>query len=534
MVIILFAGFVALGLNIYLKRHDIPPIIGYIATGMILTAVFNVEGDSHALAEIAEMGIVFLMFTIGLELPIRQLAGMKQEVLINGGLQVTVSTLLFSAIAYYGFGLSGQTSIVIGAALALSSTAIVLKILNENHDIAKPYGRKTLGILLFQDIAVIPIILMISLMANADQSVGSLVLTTVLEAGALLILMYLLGKYVLDKALNIVSKTHSHEIFILSILLITVGTSYLAHAFGFSYSLGAFIGGMLIAETHYKHQVEADLVPFRDILLGVFFVTVGMQIQIVPMLTNLHIIVLLMVVIMAIKLVLIFGIVNVVSERKIALKTALALSQVGEFSFVVFEEGLRNNLIPEHIAQTMIPAVVLSMVLTPFILKNITRISTTLLRTKVDIASHRTFKPAKIEGHIIVCGYSELGQRVVAQLKKQDIPYLGIENDPMLYQKALKDEEAVMFGNPAQKAILKHAQIQNAAAIIIATHDTQKIQMITHSISDIDNSANVIVKVPNREEFAKLEDLPVDHVIDENEVISEMLVRHALACEISR
>ena len=251
--IIIVTLFVSTFLNLLLKHFQIPTIIGYIATGIIIAYGFNLHSavHNHDLKIIAEFGVVFLMFTIGLEFSIQHLISMKKEVFLYGGLQVLLSALFFGFIANTVFGIEPKSAIIIAFALALSSTAIVLKTLNENGGINQIYGRKVLGILLFQDIAVIPILLMITIFSVEDKSISSLLVETAIDATILLIGLLLIGKYLLEPFFYYVSKSKSNEIFISSILLIVIGASYLAHAFSFSYSLGAFIAGMMIAETQY-------------------------------------------------------------------------------------------------------------------------------------------------------------------------------------------------------------------------------------------------------------------------------------------
>ncbi|MFA6685678.1 MAG: cation:proton antiporter, partial [Arcobacteraceae bacterium] len=326
---------ISLGLNIILKKFNISPIVGYIFTGAVITFFVDMTSiDSHHLEQVAEFGIVFLMFTIGLEFSIHHLRTMKKEVFVVGTLQVLVTATIFGMLAHYIFGINSDTSIIIGSAIALSSTAIVLKILNENGDIHRPYGRNSLGILLFQDIAVIPILLMISFLASSGgSSVSSLLVQTFISGFFVLAVLFLLGKYATSKFLSAVVESKSEELFIASIILIVLSASLFAHIFGFSYSLGAFIAGMLIAETKYKHQIEADLVPFRDLLLGLFFITVGLQLNFKFVVDNFFIIIGLTAGILLLKAILIFIVVRMFTFTKRAFKTALALAQVGEFSF---------------------------------------------------------------------------------------------------------------------------------------------------------------------------------------------------------
>ncbi len=331
--IIVLTIFIATITNLFLTRLHIPTIIGYIATGIIITYFLQLSHATHSkeLHMIAEFGIVFLMFTIGLEFSIHHLVKMRKEVFLYGGLQVGFSILAFYLIARYYFGVDIKPSIIIGAALALSSTAIVLKILNSNRNINKEYGRRSLGILIFQDIMVIPILLMITIFSSEDLTLGELLLKTAIDAAILFVVLWAFGKFILEPFFNEVVKSNSDEIFIGSVLFIVIGSSVLAHSLGFSYSLGAFIAGMIIAETRYKHQVEADLIPFRDLLLGIFFVTVGMQIDFSVVAENYGTILGLLLLFTVVKMSIIFLLLRWTAGIRVAVKTALTLFQLGEF-----------------------------------------------------------------------------------------------------------------------------------------------------------------------------------------------------------
>ena len=333
--IIVATTLIALFLNLILKKVHLPTIIGYILTGTTIAYIFNLHSivDNHELKEIAEFGVVFLMFTIGLEFSINHLKKMKREVFLTGTLQIVITTVIIFLIAKFVAGFSTQTALIMGTALSLSSTAIVLKTFNETKEITKPHGRRVLGILIMQDIAVIPILLMISFFSMTEE--GAFLYTifkTILAASVLLALLYFSGKYLLEPFLRYVSATRSDELFVASVLLLAVGSAYLAYYFGFSYSLGAFIAGMMIAETKFKHQVEADLIPFRNILLGVFFITVGMQINFKVIYEYAWIIAILLPVVMGLKFGVIYALVRFEDNKRVAFKTALSLIQIGEFS----------------------------------------------------------------------------------------------------------------------------------------------------------------------------------------------------------
>ncbi|WP_456453065.1 cation:proton antiporter domain-containing protein, partial [Hydrogenimonas sp.] len=321
--IILLATFLSVVLNSILKRFDIPTVIGYIITGIAVTAVFDLHKDfTEQLHHVAEFGIVFLMFTIGLEFSYRHLVKMKKEVFLYGLLQLGISAVVFGFFAHKLAGLSFQGSIITGLALGLSSTAIVLKMLSESGQMHAPFGRKAVGILIFQDMAVIPILLMITIFSSRSSDLGGMLWQTLIDAVAVAIVIYLVGKYLLEWVLRQIARTNSTEIFLSTILLIVVGSAQLAHFFGFSYSLGAFLAGMMLAETHYKYKIEAELVPFRDILLGLFFVTVGMQIDLKVVAQNLGWIFLVAAVVMALKFVTVYAFLRFFTRPRVALKTA--------------------------------------------------------------------------------------------------------------------------------------------------------------------------------------------------------------------
>ncbi len=525
--IILITGVVATSINIFFKRFDIPPIIGYIITGAIVGTVVTISSSGTATLEhIAEFGIVFLMFTIGLEIKLESLIQMKKQVFTYGFLQVSLSMILFTLISLYIFDLDIKASLVVGAALSLSSTAIVLKILNETNEISKTYGQNTLGILIFQDLAVIPILLMLTILSDSTSTISSMIIDIVIAGVVLMIVMILFGKYVLDHILKIVDKTNAHELFIMVVLIIAVGSSYLAHTFGFTYSLGAFIGGMLIAETHYRHQVEADLIPFRDLFLALFFVTVGMQIDIGFFLANIVEVFSLSMVIMIVKGGIIFAILYMFSNKTIALQTSLTISQVGEFSFVVFTQATQSNLLDKSTGQLLTLSVIISMILTPFILKKISYLVN--LFFKKDSQTISIVDENKLTNHIIVCGYGSFGKQIISNLKLHDINHVIIIDNYDFFETAIQNGENAIFGNATQKSILIDAGIKNAKAVIIAVHDVESISLISHTINSVNKNIKIIAKVTNINIFDS--EVNTDNFIDIYSYTADVIATKALCC----
>jgi CPA2 family monovalent cation:H+ antiporter-2 len=519
-------------INLFLKKYSIPTVIGYIITGVIISNLLNVETiNNHTLVEIAEFGIVFLMFTIGLEFSVKHLMSMKKEVFGYGFGQVFLTGSIFTLLLNYSFFPDIKEAVIIGFSLSLSSTAIVLKILNENGDINTKYGLSSFGILLFQDIAVIPILLMVTLFSNENQTLSSLLVSTFVNAAIVLAILLIVGKYIINYLLAQIVKSDSHEIFIAFILLVVIGSSYLAHLFGFSYSLGAFIAGMMIAETKFKYQVEADLIPFRDLLLGLFFITIGFQIDLKVVFEYIDKIMLVVAFIFIIKFLVIYLFMKVNLHKSTAFKTALVLSQAGEFSLAVFSLSTANGILDPKVNQLLIATVAITMIITPFILKNIHKIANLffkepLVETKI--------KDVKIKEHIIICGFGKFGQKVAAYYKKHDIKYVIIEHEINIVQSAKANGEPIYFGNAAQRVILESVGIKNAAAVVVTVRNKDKLRLICESVISLKKDVNLIVSVVDMYHKMMLEDLHINHIVVESQKIAEAIIEESMKCDIRR
>ena len=525
--ITLITGTIAIILNLILKRFDVPPIIGYIFSGAIIGAFLSISGTAtETLDHIAEFGIVFLMFTIGLELKLENLIEMRKQVFIYGSLQVIGVMAIFTAISYFLFGLDLKESLVIGGALSLSSTAIVLKIMNESNEITKDYGQNTLGILIFQDLAVIPILLMLTILSDSTSTISSMIIDIVIAGFFLIVVMIIFGKYFLDHILKIVDNAETHELFIMVVLIIAIGSSYLAHSFGFTYSLGAFIGGMLIAETHYRHQIEADLIPFRDLFLALFFVTVGMQIDINFFISNILEVFSLSLLIIIIKGSIIFSILYMFTKKTVALKTSLAILQVGEFSFVVFTYATTSNLLNKEIGQLLTLAVIVSMIATPFILKKILYIEELLFGQKNIKNTNDTLLSCPLMyNHIIVCGYGSFAKQIIKNLKEYNVDYTVIINNYQFFEEAIKNGEKAIFGKPEQKSILIDAGLNKAKVVIIGLHDMHSIESISHSVSSVRDDVKIMAKVTNKNIFDN--SINIDNFVDVYNIMSGFIASNA-------
>ena len=524
---------IATVVNVFLKKIDIPTVIGYIFTGLIITQIFDFgEHSKEMLSDLAEFGIVFLMFTIGLEFSISHMKAMKKEVFVYGGLQVVLSSTLFTFLSFTFFELEIKTAIVIGMALSLSSTAIVLKILNENGDIHTGYGRVTLGILLFQDLAVIPMLLMISIFTSENASVSELLIHTIVSAIIVFLILFVVGKFFIERFFDWVTASDSEEIFLASVILTVIGASVLAEHFGFSFSLGAFIAGMTIAETKYRYRIEADLVPFRDILLGIFFVTIGMQIEIGIVVDFGFVILGLLVAIMLLKALILFVSLRFFMQSRSSIKSAMALMQVGEFALAIFALARSNELISVQTNQIMIITVVLSMILTPFILKNIKYLAD-LMFVEPNKLRERALVSTGYQNHVLICGYGAVGKLLVERLKEKNILYVILEHDVKLVDEAIaKGEEAIFLANAAQKSILEHFDIKNSMAVITTINNSHQLRLVAENISSFGKEINSIVTVKNNSEEESITDLNITHVINRRETITNLLATQICAFKI--
>lgn len=533
--IIVWTLFIAIVVNIILKKVHLPTIIGYIVTGTIIAYAFNLHSavNNHDLKEIAEFGVVFLMFTIGLEFSLEHLKQMRKEVFFTGTLQIVVTTIFVVIICMTILNFDLKTSLVIGAALSLSSTAIVLKTYNETNEIKKRHGQRVLGILIMQDIAVIPILLMISFFTSNGDHVLKLIFNTTVAAFILLALLYVVGKYLLEPFFEHVTKAESDELFVASVLLVAIGASYLAHHFGFTYSLGAFVAGMMISETKFKHQVEADLTPFRNLLLGVFFITVGMQINFSVITQNIGIILVLLPVLMFLKYAIIYLIVRIDDTKRVAFKTAISLIQIGEFSLAILELARSSSLINSTYSQILIVTIVISMILTPIILKNLSKFAAHLV-PEDPLAIVNTYNIDKdTKGHIVVIGYGHLGQEIANNLRLEGHEYVIVEHNLKYFEMGYLDDEPIIFGNAAHKHILESVNIKQACAVIVAIDNPEKVHLVCEVINDLTYNTKTIVKVTRFSEKEELKNLHLEHIIVEDDVVARALVEETKECRIN-
>jgi len=514
------ALFLILIINYILRKFHLPVLLGYIATGLIIRQIFHLgEENSKYLLHIAETGIVLLMFNIGLEFSIQHLKKLKKEVFILGPLQLLITTLLFFLLIFSFLSLSITATIVISLTLSLSSTAIALKILNESKDINLTYGKTSFGILIFQDIAVVPVILLTEILSSENNNSALLIGKILIGGFGLWFLIWLIDKYLLNPFLDILADQNSSEIFMIAVLFIVSAFSYIAHLAGFSYTLGAFIGGLVIAESKYKFQVEARLEPFKDIMLGMFFFSVGVQIDLQVFYTHIITIIIFLLIILSVKTFVLFSVSRIFLKTKNAFKTAVTLSQVGEFSFVLFELASNKQLIENELSQILIMATVLSMIITPFTIRHVRKIC--------DVVFHEDSEQIHnniLENHVVVVGYGWLGENVAKELIEKNIDYIIVESRKKVANIARLNHHHMIQGDVSMQPILKNAHIEKSSSIILAIDNEEKIRNTVQSILDYHPSAHIIVCLSSIEHQERIYDLPIASIVPRYKNLATELV----------
>lgn len=510
-----------------------PAMLAYFAVGVLLgPSVLNLVHNEEAGRQFAEFGIVFLMFSIGLEFSLPKLYAMRKTLFGLGGLQVMITLLVIMAAGVLA-GLGLPTAFIIGAALTMSSTAIVSKILMERVDLNSRHGRLSIGILLFQDLAVIPILVLIPALAAFDGNVGTTLGWSVVKAAVLLGLLFKFGKNALDAWFALVARQRSRELFVMNVLMVTLLLSFATKVAGLSYALGAFVAGMLISETRYRYQVESDIAPFRDILLGLFFISVGMLLNVGYLSTHIGLVLSLLLGFVLFKLVVVAMLIHAFGfEVGVGIRTGIILAQAGEFSFVILALGLQQSLIGGDELQLVLAASLLSMLIAPFIIQYNGRITRKLVKSytrnssqKVDAIEH---VGKRLEGHVIIAGYGRSGQYLGRFLREENIPFLALDIDPARVHDAAAAGEHVMFGDAARRVVLAAAGADRAKALVVSYSDMRASMKVLHTVQEAYPNLPVIVRTYDDADIDAFRDAGATEVVPEVLEGSLMLASHAL------
>lgn len=515
------------------RAFNLPAMLAYFLVGLALGPhTFGLLPDSEASREFAEFGIVFLMFSIGLEFSLPQLYAMRKKVLGLGGGQVVVTLIVTMTISNLA-GLSWPAAFVIGAALAMSSTAIVSKILAERIDLNSRHGRLSIGVLLFQDIAVVPMLVLIPALGMATSNLANVLGIALLKAVAMLALLFTVGKWLINPWFNLVASQRSRELFVMNVLMVTLLLAYATKLAGLSYALGAFIAGMLISETRFRYQVESDISPFRDILLGLFFISVGMLLNLEQIYQNFSLILLILFGFILMKALIVAAIVRVSKyEAGVAIRTAVILAQAGEFSFVILALGAEHKLISGAALQSVLAAALLSMVIAPFLIQINGKIARKLVGSYTRNSSKFVEKIEEsskhLQDHVVICGYGRSGQYLGRFLREENIPYIALDIDPARVLEAAAAGENVMFGDAARRVVLSAAGCARAKALIISYADNRAAMKILHIAQETYPQLPVIVRTVDDSHMEQLRAAGAAEVVPEILEGSLMLASHAL------
>lgn len=510
-----------------------PAMLAYFAVGVLLgPSALNLVHNEEAGRQFAEFGIVFLMFSIGLEFSLPKLYAMRKTLFGLGGAQVLI-TLLVTMAAGVLAGLGLPTAFIIGAALTMSSTAIVSKILMERVDLNSRHGRLSIGILLFQDLAVIPILVLIPALAALDGNVGVTLGWSVVKAAVLLGLLFKFGKNALDAWFALVARQRSRELFVMNVLMVTLLLSFATKVAGLSYALGAFVAGMLISETRYRYQVESDIAPFRDILLGLFFISVGMLLDVGYLSTHIGLVMSLLLGLVLFKLVVVAMLTHAFGfEIGVGIRTGIILAQAGEFSFVILALGLQQSLIGGDELQLVLAASLLSMLIAPFIIQYNGRITRKLVKSysrnssqKVDAIEGAS---KELTGHVIIAGYGRSGQYLGRFLREENIPFMALDIDPARVHDAAAAGEHVMFGDAARRVVLAAAGADRAKALVVSYADMRASMKVLHTVQEAYPKLPVIVRTYDDADIDAFRDAGATEVVPEVLEGSLMLASHAL------
>ncbi len=517
------------------RRLGLPTTMGYLVVGLALGPhALRIVSDSDTTRLLAELGVVFLLFTLGLEFSLPRMIAMRREVLGLGTAQVVVTTAVFAVIGKLT-GLSWLTAIVIGGALSMSSTAIILQQLTENAELNRTHGRLAFSMLLFQDLAFVPFLALASALVSTGghfqlRQAALAVVGGVLAIGVVLAA----GRWLLRPLFHEIAHSRLRELFTLTVLLVVLASGWVSQFAGLSLALGAFLSGMMLAETEYRHQIEAVIRPFRDILLGIFFISVGMLLDVSTLFKGIGI-----VSAMLFGLILIKAVVATLVSRPFtstrfkAVRTGVVVSIGGEFGVALTTILLPTGLLPEWIGEPLLVALVLSMVLSPAILNNNKRIARLLLGergppgTAMEREEAATLDIAARD-HVILCGFGRVGQNVARVLESQGFEYVALDLDPARIRAARQGGDPVMYGDSADEEMLATAGLQNASAVIISFSDPATSVGILRSIRRVRPDVPVLVRTQDDAGIKELQEAGATDVVPETFEASLMLVSHVL------
>jgi monovalent cation:H+ antiporter-2, CPA2 family len=498
----------------------IPAILGYLLVGAVIGPLaMGLVPETESQRYLAEFGVVFLMFSVGLEFSLPQLMGMRRVVLGFGGAQVLV-VMAIGVVASIAVGLNWREGLVAGGVVAMSSTAIISKELSDRMQLHSEYGRGVMGVLLFQDLAVIPLLVLIPALSLSESEIAHAIAIALAKAAVILAIVLFLGQRLMRPLFDLVARRKSSELFVLFVLLVALGLAWVTQQAGLSLALGAFLAGMLISETEYRYQVEDYIKPFRDVLLGLFFVTIGMLLDPQQLAAHLVAVVVVFLLLLFVKFVVIFLLARLFgSARPTALRQALALSPAGEFGFVLLALAQHANTMDAGVLQVLLAAALLSMLAAPLILSRMERIVLYLDAsewTQRALALHTlSVQSMSRQGHVIVCGYGRSGQALAQFLEREKIPVMALDSDPERVREAAAAGDSVVYGDASRREVLAAAAVQRASAVVVSFADTPKALTILAHMHELRPEIPVIVRTFDDSDVGRLKEAGAAEIVAE-------------------
>ena len=510
----------AVGVVVVFRRMHLPPILGYLIVGVAIgPRALALVPQTEAQQLLAEFGVVFLMFSVGLEFSLPQIMNMRRTVFGLGTAQVAVVTALGTAAAMAA-GATWREGAIVGAVMAMSSTAIVSRVLTERMQLHTDWGRQVMGVLLFQDLAVIPFVVLIPALALSAGDMAHAVLVALAKAAVVLAVVLFLGQRLMRPLFDGVARLKSSELFVLFVLLVTLGLAWVTQSSGLSLALGAFLAGMLISETEYRYQVEDYIKPFRDVLLGLFFVTIGMLLD--PRALAAHWVAALGVfaALMIVKFGIVYALAGLFGAAKpTALRASLALAPAGEFGFVLLALAESAGALDRPVLQVVLAATLLSMLAAPLLLQRMERIVLHLVAsewTQRAVELHSlAVKSMATRGHVIVCGYGRSGQALAQFLEREAIPVIALDSDPERVRQAAAAGDSVVFGDASRREVLVAAALARANALVVSFADTPRALGILAHVRDLRPELPVIVRTFDDSDVGRLRDAGAAEIVAE-------------------
>ncbi|MBI2311792.1 MAG: cation:proton antiporter [Betaproteobacteria bacterium] len=511
----------------------LPPMLGYLLVGVVIGPhALGWIPETVEASYLAEFGVVFLMFSIGLEFSLPKLLTMRRIVFGLGASQVALTMIPVIVVAM-ALGLDWRAGIALGGALAMSSTAIVSKMLAERLELNSQHGRQIIGVLLFQDLAVVPLLIVVPAFAAVDAALGATLGVALAKAAAVLALILFLGQRLMRPWFHLVARQKSSELFMINVLFITLGLAYATELAGASLALGAFLAGMLISETEYRYQVEDDIKPFRDVLLGLFFVTIGMRLDLGLVLANLPWVSVLVVALIGVKMAFTTGLARAFgADTGVALRTGMNLAQAGEFGFVLVSQAGGLAIIDGQTLQVTLAAMLISMLAAPFIIEKSEHMARHFsgaewMARAMQLTSIAAQTMAA-DQHVIVCGYGRSGQNLARLLEQESISFIALDLDPQRIKEAAAAGESVVYGDAARREVLIAAGLMRAKALVITYSDAESALKVLAHVHDIRPDLPVVVRLIDDTDLDRLKQAGAAEVVVEIMEGSLMLASHAL------